>query len=54
MQSLADLKKLFYPIACSFVGSNNILTILHSELLFVQGSPVGSRSQRIIGLELNL
>lgn len=44
MQSLADLKKLFYPIACVFVVSNNILAVFPSKLLFVQGSPVDSKS----------
>lgn len=50
----ADLKKLFYPIACGFVVSNNILAIFPSKLLFVQGSPVDSRSLRITELELDL
>lgn len=53
MQSLVDWKKLFYLDECGFI-SRNILGVFPSKLLFVQGSPVDSRSWRITGLELDL
>jgi len=52
MPSLAESKKLFYPIACGVF--NNTLVILPSKILFVGQSPAGSRSWRIAGLELDL